>query len=518
MNARLSAAVSLIAFALTLLQTSDAAAATYEVVTCKEAERETLPPTDWHYEPSGADIEMLATCATVPNTLRTRYGVTGTPNGMGAGMKFTAPAPLSITSLRYRMLVNAPKSTDPGRPWWWDMGIFVTDLDGRTERAGGCTGHTIACSGYTLAQGVGLQTPRRAISWFLSCTQETSNSCEYGASLSMFDAVFTIDDPESPRITASPSGPIFAGSHEVAGSQVTSFEAEDAGSGVYRAAVEVDGAVTGSISSPTVEYPNCARPFRVTQPCPRSVVNGIIVDTSALVDGPHDAILRVYDATERNLATYGPVRFTTANRRLANFCEPVPFKFRSNTPDRPLSYGQAWNYRTRVPKAAGWEAVLLEGQRKVDVIGSGSVSPDGHVAFALPAGANRLLRLGVRPKDSRGPYRCGQASWLRVRPRLQLATTPDEVSNGRSVRLHGRLLGRGNRGRSIVIQARARGSHRWATVRVVRTNRQGRFKMKYRFLSTFRTVTYVFRAQVRAGRGYPYASGDSPARRVRVFG
>ncbi len=77
------------------------------------------------------------------------------------------------------------------------------------------------------------------------------------------------------------------------------------------------------------------------------------------------------------------------------------------------------------------------------------------------------------------------------------------------MRLGGRLFGKANSRRPIVIQARAVGSRRWATVRVVRTQQNGRFSMRYRFLSTFKTVTYIFRAQARSANGYPYATGTS---------
>ena len=519
MTSHLTAITLILTVALGATVADAASGATYEVTGCKEAERETLPKSDWKFEPSGGDFELLVDCSMAPTALRTRSGTASTPYGHGAGMTFTAPSPLSITALSYRMLTNAPRSSDPGRPWWWDTETFVTDLDGRTSRAGGCYGGTSACSDYRYSRGLGFAEPRRAVSWFLWCTDDTPNACESSASMSMFDAVFTINDPESPRIVSPPSGEMFAGGHSLSGTQVTAVEAEDAGSGVYKATVEVDGVTAGSVTSTAAEYPTCARPFRVTRPCPPKIINGITVDTTTLTDGAHEALLRVYDATESNSATYGPVTFTTTNGRLINYCEDsIGREYKSNVPDRPLAFGQGWHYRARVPRSGGWEAVLLEGRDRVAVVGSGFISPGGRIDFKLPSGTSRLLRLGVRPRGSRGAYSCGQPAWLRVRPRLRVMVSPEEVSNGRSVRLRGRLLGAANRNRSIVIQARAIGSRRWATVRVIRSRRDGRFTMRYRFLSTFRAVTYAFRAQVRAAHGYPYATGTSREVRVRVFG
>lgn len=500
------------------ISSGQVSAATYDVVSCKEAERETLPTRDWQFEPSGADFEMLVDCTMQPITLRTRYG-TSTPYGTGAGLTFTVPAPLSIVGAKYRMLIEAPRSTDPNRPWWWTFDTFNTELDGRTYRSGGCSGIISSCSDYFFNPGWQVTSPRRAMTWFLQCTDDAPNPCPGFASVSMFDGTFTINDPERPRIMTAPTGSMFAGGSDLSGDQVVAVDASDGGSGVYRADVEVDGSVAGSVISSAAEYPNCTRPFRVVQPCPPGIVNGVTVDTTHLTDGPHEALLRVYDATEENYASYGPVRFSTANRRLANFCDSDAVrKLRVITPRSPLAFRQTWGYRARIADAAGWEAALLRGTDRVRVIGSGLVSPNGYVAFKVSPGTNRLLRLAIRPPGSRGAYRCGRPTWLRVRPKVRLSVSPEDVSNGRSVRLRGRLLGEENNDRSIVVQARAAGSRRWATVRVVRTNRRGIFTMKYRFLSTFRTVTYVFRAQVRSGKGFPYATGTSRARRVRVFG
>src|SRR3954447_3582684 len=110
------------------LLASNASAAIYEVTSCKELERETLPTRDWTYEPRGADFETLTNCETQPVALRTRFGANTLP-GQGAGITFTAPAPLSIVGLQHRMLIKAPRSIDPGRPWWWDFDTSVTDLD-----------------------------------------------------------------------------------------------------------------------------------------------------------------------------------------------------------------------------------------------------------------------------------------------------------------------------------------------------------------------------------------------------
>src|SRR5687768_3743787 len=101
---------------MSAVQTGLASAATYEVVSCKEADRETLPTADWSFESSGADFEFFADCRDRPIALITGYSPR-TPPGGGASITFTARAPLRIVAIRNSMLLQAPRSDDPTHPW-----------------------------------------------------------------------------------------------------------------------------------------------------------------------------------------------------------------------------------------------------------------------------------------------------------------------------------------------------------------------------------------------------------------
>ena len=107
---------------------------------------------------------------------------------------------------------------------------------------------------------------------------------------------------------------------------------------------------------------------------------------------------------------------------------------------------------------------------------------------------------------------------MKVRAGVRLTIRPRHLRNGESIRLGGRVLGRSRpaRGKTVAVQARARGASAWTTVTLMRTNATGRFKFNYRFRKTFRTTTYEFRALVPRERGYPYLSGRSRARRATV--
>ena len=491
-----------------------ALSASYNVYSCAEGVRESVPATDWSREPGAGNFAISADCSMGAVTVRPTGAYT--PNGGGAGIRFTAPAPLSIIGMKHRQVMTAPKSTDPTRPWEWEYSAGVTETDGTAYQNRFCFA---PCNYYLYNPGEKFEVPRRSMWWYIRCVYRTDTYCSGGAEVRIFDAQFEIDDPSPPRLLAPPTGPVFSGGADLAGHQTIGFDASDLGSGVYKAEVDIDGTVLGSLSFSSAEYPHCIQPFRVVRPCPTSVTNGITIDSTQLSDGAHSATLRVYDATERNFASYGPISFTTANRRLSNYCGAGVLGLASaQFPRKPLAFGRPWMYKALTKHAAGFDVLLLEGRDRVAVVGSARVPTDGRVAFRVSPGANRTLRLAARAPGSTANYFCSKPSQVRVKAKLGLAATPDEVSNGRSVKLSGRLYGEASSRRPIVIEARAVGSRRWATVRVVRTRHNGRFAMRYRFLSTFNTVTYIFRAQSRSANGYPYATGTSRSRRVRVFG
>lgn len=496
-------------------QPATARGASYTVNSCAEAVRELMPATDWSREPGSGSQSFAISTDCREGAVAFRPSAS-TPNGGGSGVRFTAPAPLSLVDMEYRQVVVTSQSVDPTRPWRWDYTAGYTDTNGVSHQNRNCI---TPCSYYIFHQNENFEGPRRSVWWYLTCAYETNTFCGGGAEVRIFDAKFEIDDPSPPRLLGQPTGAMLSGGADLAGHQTTGFDVSDLGSGVYKADIEVDGTILGSVSFSSAENPHCVRPFRVVRPCPADVSNGITIDTTQLADGAHTATLRVYDATERNVASYGPIKFTTANKRLGNYCGAGTLDLAStHLPRKPLAFGKSWIYKARINGVPGFDVVLLEGRNRVTVAGSSRVADDGRVAFRLPAGTNRTLRLAARAPGSTASYLCSKPSQLRVKSRLHLAATPRKLSNGRAVTLRGRLFGRANARRPIVIQARATGSRRWATVRVVRTRRDGRFVMRYRFVSTFSTVTYVFRAQARSANGYPYATGTSRPRRVVVIG
>ena len=104
---------------------------------------------------------------------------------------------------------------------------------------------------------------------------------------------------------------------------------------------------------------------------------------------------------------------------------------------------------------------------------------------------------------------------LRVRAGLRLAIHPRRATQGQAIRFSGRLLGgpmpRG--GKQVVLMARAsRGA--WVRFNVVRTDRRGRFRTRYRFQQPGAAV-FRFRALSLSEAAYPYLAGGSNVVRVR---
>jgi hypothetical protein len=69
----------------------------------------------------------------------------------------------------------------------------------------------------------------------------------------------------------------------------------------------------------------------------------------------------------------------------------------------------------------------------------------------------------------------------------------------------------------VILQGRRAGARRYTTFADTTTGRSGRFRVTYRFRdSGSRGRAFRFRAKLRAGRSYPFATGYSRRVTVRV--
>jgi hypothetical protein len=162
--------------------------------------------------------------------------------------------------------------------------------------------------------------------------------------------------------------------------------------------------------------------------------------------------------------------------------------------------------------APGVAVYALDGAGRV--LATTTTAADGGFRVRLPAGGNRTVRAGFRAAAEDDALACGPALRVRVKAGVTLKA-PRSVRRGRTLRLRGQVRGAGvPRGKDVVLQAFDGG--RWRTFKTPRTRKGGRFVATYRFSRGAARKRYPFRAVVRSGRGFPYVTGTSKTRRVRV--
>jgi hypothetical protein len=152
------------------------------------------------------------------------------------------------------------------------------------------------------------------------------------------------------------------------------------------------------------------------------------------------------------------------------------------------------------------------------LVPAGEVVTDGTGRFRLVTTAtrSRTIRFGYRAYLESTDFATTIDVGLDVVPRLTLSTSRKAVRNGQAVRFRGSVAGAPANARKVVELQVKKGS-RWMTFRTTRL-REGRFSERYRFTSTHRRTTYVFRARVRQEAGFPFLTGHSEPTRVTVRG
>jgi hypothetical protein len=358
--------------------------------------------------------------------------------------------------------------------------------------------------------------------------QAAGHQCPGGNPSNIAVGRFDVDlrDVSDPVIVGTPSGDLLDPTQPVAGERAVSFSATDQGSGVYSARIEVDGqtVVSGPVDS---NNGRCVKPFTAVVPCRANASGTVSLNTAALPDGVHSMRLVVTDATETNVASYGPVQVRTANT--AAQCTPG-----LTAKTTPVSVSLKGTKRSAVTRRSGRATLvgrvagvgagvvvdLLARERiagaPATLLGSVATAADGSFALAVPPGPSRRVRAAWRVNATDTTFACSRPLNIRVPARATLHAAPTAVAPGARIRLSGRLPGGRipSRGKLIDLQAREQG--RWHTFASVRTKRSGSFATHYRFHRSAPRKTYPMRVRVRPESSYPYSLGYSRAARVRV--
>jgi hypothetical protein len=528
----------------------NANAATYHAFLCRipygPNAGKPAPADGTTYQINGAFNVSEQNCATGGAMSASMGGGTTHPYGEGASVTFTPPAGETVAGFTVWRHEAVGPYVDFGAP---ATNIFYTGAQtvagqGICARSLGCAFRGNAAAPFAAENAVsaaGLSGVTQVV-WSATCGGGPGGTCPANAEggpsalYETFAGDMLLNDPAPPAVT-NVAGPLLAAG-TLRGAQSVSFNAADAGSGVHKGTLLVDGnAVTdqvldanGGACADLGVAPDQRPSFANTQPCPPAVSGALTLNTDALAPGAHALTVRVADAAGNQavaatstITVTGSVPAGTANGTGASRAAKLTARHtttrksarRLGFTTRPTITGSLRN-EGGAPIASAAVVVLVRERRagaRAQAIATATTGADGSFRVALPSGPSRIITVQYTAFSGDAKPAAVKKLSLAVRARVSASFSPRSPRVGRRVRLSGRLrlLPRG--GVDVRIQANQRGV--WRTVDTVRTRRDGRFSWPYRFLPGQGGRTYAFRARVSSAI-YPFAAGNSAVIRVRV--
>jgi hypothetical protein len=292
----------------------------------------------------------------------------------------------------------------------------------------------------------------------------------------------------------------------------------DSGSGVRRAYLDVNGKPAGADELGCDVVRGVAIRLR---PCPRDARTSFTAPTSS---DPFRQGINVVRACVADYSNRAAANSTCETRRVRvdNDC-PVDgsgasghLQVRLHHARRPhpavtgrLTGGDGEPLQNAVVCIA--QTSRLEGAAE-HVVAKPETDGDGRFGARLPGRASREVRVAFWSDEERVAER-----YLRVRvpARARLKVRPKGgLRNGERAHFRAALPGPAANGRRLSLRVFSGG--RWVRLREGHTNGRGRWTTHYRFRATTGHRTYRFRVFVPRQEGYPYGSGHSAVRKVRV--
>jgi hypothetical protein len=324
----------------------------------------------------------------------------------------------------------------------------------------------------------------------------------------------TLADPAAPSFASPPSGTLLEPGRELAGRVGASLPLRDDGGGLRAVRLEVDGALAGSWAVDG-NGGRCTEPYVYTVPCKLAATAIVDWDSNSVPDGTHQARLLVDDAAG-NVLAHGPFQIRVRNTPTS--CGErgtglrVRGRFRRDGRRATVRRGRAVRITGRVtaggaPVAGATAHLVRRGAIAGSPVATAVTRADGRYALRVPAGPSRTLRVGVRASGTATRFTCSARLELRVRAQVSLGAAPRHLGGAGTVRFGGRLRG-GHipaRGEIVVLQGREAG--KWRTFAATRSDRRGRFHVRYRFRGN--PGRYPVRALVPEEAAYPFAPGTS---------
>ncbi len=545
---------SLAALAVFVAATAPAVhAGEYRVYSCKMPNGMPAPTDGWLPGKGGsAQSDPVNHCATGGALVAELNRSAAQPANSGiVTWGWNAPAGTSIVSYRVWRSGALTDIGDAGaspflfstRPRNEYTGAYVVDNCAAYAACAGFGGATPALSHQNLvAEDVRSLGPVNA--WYINaaCGGITGQYCmpraSVMASVAVHAAEFTLRDPDAPT-TASVTGRLTsAGPH--AGTEIISFGATDAVSGVYRSFLEVDGKVVrtavvdsndGRCADAGVD-PASPYEFLYREPCRKSVQHDLSLDTRTVTDGTHSIRVLVEDASGNRTSVFSNPEFVVKNGADgaaatggvqgagqaggggggggAAPCDPkiggLSARFsRTDSTRITVRHGSAFTVKGRAPSNGDLDVFHVRGSR---------VTPLGSVR-ATQAGT---FTERFRARHGNGTiHLCGPgvatSLALRVKAKVSLKV---RISKGGLVRYSGRVsTGQIPKGGKIVaIQGKA--GPNWQTFGLRRTDKRGRFKGRYRLRVVIPGARLKFRVRVPSEAGYPFVGVVSRAQTKRV--
>src|SRR5918998_27232 len=297
------------ALAVVLLVPTVASADSYLVTSCRDPLGQPNPAVGWVASSTALGGATANSCATAGGALKADLLGATPPPSSDAAWRFAAPPGTRIVRvLATRATRNvAPIGTSP------DVIYQLTADDRPLEecKPGPDSSCVANLSGPVDKQGLNAG----RIEFRVLCS-DGARTCSRPIGVDVSAAWVSLEDAAAPAV----SNATVVDDGETSGVLRATFNATDAGGGLYRALVKVDGKVTQAVPlapAPCSDVaPADANPyqFNVPVPCPPAV-NGaaVAVDASKLTPGPHGVEIAVEDAAGNQTVVVGATEFPRPN-------------------------------------------------------------------------------------------------------------------------------------------------------------------------------------------------------------
>jgi hypothetical protein len=533
------AALLLLSLALGLAA-DDARAASYDVWACRLPDGRAAPLDGWSYDGLGSGANQcpdFGFSASLPGS--------GAAASATAGWWFETPPGLTISGYELFRSARTGSGAD-GSQRVYGLYRDVPDFDPLGHLLEYCTptagcyavGHPYPADPMDPANRVvktGLNSQRIILRVECRGANGSHTACgpsSVGGSVAVARARMSLVDAYPPTLTVA--GPLAVPGVSLTGVQSATVAARDAGGGIERLELRVDGK-TVERESVFDQASSCRAPFTRVVPCPASVRRTLAYDTAALPNGVHSIQIAAVDAAGNSAVSaastvrvvngsvangFGASRRSSLN---AHFVSADTATLRDHVSVR---FGRTRPIAGRLTDADGIGigsatlTVMSRARRRgAETRRAGTVITDeaGRFRYLPVPGSSRELRVEYRAFSLDEAPSATATAKLNVRAGVRLRVVPRRTTSRGTIRFSGRLVGGPGRRRiQVTLYAVTRVGRSRVPVAVLRTDGRGRFRFAYRFVRTFAPFTYRFQARVEAQPTYPYAAAGSNIATVRV--